>query len=135
MDKLVPLFIGAGIIVIFGAFLMYYLESGHPDSEITSWIDAIWWASATVTTVGYGDLVPVTDTGRIVGIFYMFFGVTILGISLSVIATRFYAKKFQDEKKISHAQNIILDKINDIEKNQEKLQNDLRDLIEKLKKP
>ena len=65
----------------------------------------------------------------------MFFGVTILGISLSVIATRFYAKKFEDEKKISHAQNIILDKINDIEKNQEKLQNDLRDLIEKLKKP
>jgi len=111
MDKLVSLIIGAGIVIIFGAILMYYLESGQPDSEINSWIDAVWWASATVTTVGYGDLVPVTDTGRIVGIFYMFFGVTVLGISLSVLATRYYKKKFEDTKQISHAQNLILEKI------------------------
>ena len=134
MDKLVVLLISAGIIVVFGASMMYLLESGHPDSEINSWLDAIWWAAATVTTVGYGDIVPVTDTGRILAIFYMFFGVTILGIFLSVVATRYYKQKFEDSKNISHAQNMILEKINDLEKNQEKLQKELEELIGKLDK-
>ena len=133
MDKLVSMLIGSAIIVIFGASLMYYLESGQPNSEINSMLDAVWWAAATVTTVGYGDLVPVTDTGRVLAIFYMFFGVTILGISLSVVATRYYKKKFEDSKQISHGQNLILEKINEIEKNQEKFQKDLEELIEKLK--
>jgi len=133
VDKLISLLIGAGVMVIFGAMVMFYLESGHPDSEIDSWLDAIWWAAATVTTVGYGDLVPVTDAGRIIAIFYMFFGVTVLGISLSVLATRYYKQKFEDSKQINHGQKLILEKINDLEKNQEKLQSDLRDLIEKLK--
>jgi len=133
MDRLVSLLISAGVIIIFGAILMFYFESGHPNSEINSWLDAIWWAAATVTTVGYGDLVPVTDAGRIIGIFYMFFGVTILGISLSILATRYYKKKFQDDEEISHGQKLILEKIKDLEKNQEKLQSELRELIEKLK--
>ena len=133
MDRLISLLIGAGTVVVFGALLMFYLESGQPDSEINSLMDAVWWAAATVTTVGYGDLVPVTDAGRIIAIFYMFFGVTVLGISLSVLATRYYKQKFEDSKEISHGQKLILEKITDLEKNQEKLQNDLKDLIEKLK--
>jgi len=112
---------------------MFYFESGHPNSEINSWLDAVWWAAATVTTVGYGDLVPVTDAGRVIGIFYMFFGVTILGISLSVLATRYYKQKFEDSKEISHGQKLIIEKIKDLEKNQEKLQSELKELIEKLK--
>jgi len=135
VDKLVSMLIGAGTLVIFGAFMMYYLESGQPNSEINSMLDAVWWAAATVTTVGYGDLVPVTDTGRVLAIFYMFFGVTILGISLSVLATRYYKQKFEDSKQISHGQKLILEKINDLEKNQEKFQKELEELIEKLKKP
>ena len=97
-------------------------------------IDAAWWTVATVTTVGYGDVVPVTDTGKIVAIFYMFFGIGILALFLSVLGTQFYNRRFEKEgKEISHAQKLILERMNDLEKNQENLQKDLRDLIETLK--
>ena len=43
---------------------IYLIESPDEDEQITNLIDAFWWASATVTTVGYGDVVPVTEIGR-----------------------------------------------------------------------
>jgi len=133
MDKLIPLFATSIIVIVFGAIIIFNVESGHPDAQINSWIDAAWWTVATVTTVGYGDVVPVTDTGRIIAIFYMLFGITMLGISLSVLSTRFYKKKYKNEKEITHGQKIILDKIENLEKMHEKLQKDLKDTIEKQK--
>ena len=133
MDHLVSLLIGSALVILLGAVVMYTVESGQPDSEINSWLDAIWWTVATTTTVGYGDIIPVTDVGRIIAIFYMFFGIAVLGISLSVLGTRYYKKKFDDEKAISHGQKLILDKIEALEKNQEKLQKDLKELIDDLK--
>ena len=134
MNKLFYLFfIAAGVIVI-GSVVMYLVESPHPDSQINSMLDAVWWTVSTVTTVGYGDIVPVSDTGKIVAIFFMFFGIGTLGIFLSVFGTQFYKRRFEkEEKEISHAQKLILDRMDDLEKNQEKLQKDLRELIDKLK--
>ncbi len=133
MNKLFYLFfIAAGIIVI-GSVVMYLVESPHPDSQINSMLDAVWWTVATSTTVGYGDIIPVTETGKIIAIFYMFFGIGILGLSISVLGTSFYKKRFEkEEKDISHAQKLILDRMDDLEKNQEILQKDLRELIDKL---
>jgi len=133
MNKLFYLFfIAAGTIVI-GSVVMYLVESPHPDSQINSMLDAVWWTVATSTTVGYGDIIPVTETGKIIAIFYMFFGIGILGLSISVLGTSFYKKRFEkEEKEISHAQKLILDRMDDLEKNQEKLQKDLRELIDKL---
>ncbi len=127
------LFAAAGTIVI-GSIVMYLVESQHPDSQINSMLDAVWWTVATSTTVGYGDIIPVTETGKIIAIFYMFFGIGILGLSISVLGTSFYKKRFEkEEKEISHSQKLILDRMDDLEKNQEKLQKDLRELIDKLK--
>jgi len=134
MNKLFYLFfIAAGVIVI-GSVVMYLVESPHPDSQINSMLDAVWWTVATSTTVGYGDIIPVTETGKIIAIFYMFFGIGILGLSISVLGTSFYKKRFEkEEKEISHAQKLILDRMDDLEKNQEKLQKDLRELVDQLK--
>jgi len=85
------LFVSAGVIVS-GAFVIYAVESGQEDSQINSMLDALWWTVATVSTVGYGDIVPVTDAGRIVAIFYMFFGIGVLAIFLSVLGAGFYKK-------------------------------------------
>jgi voltage-gated potassium channel len=134
MNPLLSLLVTAAGIIIFGSFLIFSIESQHPDSEINSMIDAAWWTVATVTTVGYGDVVPVTDIGKIVAIFYMFFGIGILALFLSVLGTQFYKRRFEKEgKEISHAQKLILERMNDLEKNQKNLQKDLRDLIETLK--
>ena len=52
---------------------IYLIESPHEDAQIKNLIDAFWWASATVTTVGYGDVVPVTEAGRILGIAFRWY--------------------------------------------------------------
>jgi len=76
----------------------------------------------------------VTETGKIVAIFFMFFGIWTLALFISVLGTQFYKNRFtKDEKGISHAQKLILDRMDDLEKNQEKLQKDLGGLIKKLK--
>jgi voltage-gated potassium channel len=134
MNKLFYLlFTAAGIIVI-GSFVIFSVESQHPDSQINSMLDAVWWTVATVTTVGYGDIVPVTDTGKIVAIFFMFFGIGVLAIFLSVLGTQFYKRRFEtEEREFTDYQKLVLQRIDDLEKNQEKLQKDLRDLIDKHK--
>jgi len=134
MNKLFYLlFVAAGTIVV-GSFVIFSVESQHPDSQINSMLDAVWWTVSTVTTVGYGDIVPVTDAGKIVAIFFMFFGIGVLAIFLSVLGTMFYKRRFEkEEKEISHAQRLILDRMDDLEKNQERLQKDLKEIIDKLK--
>ena len=133
MNPLIYLLFATAGIIITGSFLIFSVESNHPDSQINSMLDAVWWTVATVTTVGYGDVVPVSEPGKIVAIFYMFFGISVLAISLSVLGTQFYKRNFEKEEGISHAQKLILERIDDLEKNQEKLQNHLIDLIEKFK--
>ena len=134
MNKIFYLvFVAAGIIIV-GSFAIYAVESQHENSQINSLLDAVWWSMATVTTVGYGDVVPVTETGKVIAMIYMIFGIASLAIFLSVLGTKFYQKRFEkEEKEISHAQRLILDRIDDLEKNQEKLQKELKDLVDKLK--
>ena len=127
------LFVAAGVIVA-GSFVIFSVESQHPNSQINTMLDAVWWTAATVTTVGYGDIVPVTDAGKIIAIFFMFFGIGVLGLFLSVLGTQFYKRRIENEgKEVSHAQKLILDRMNDLEKNQEKLQKELKDLVDNLK--
>ncbi len=76
--------ISAGILFV-GTMVIFLIESPNEDSEIKTMLDAVWWTAATVTTVGYGDVVPVTDLGRIIGVVFMFVGISILGIFISTI--------------------------------------------------
>ena len=134
MNKLFYLLLIAAGIIVVGSVVIYSVESQHPDSQINSMLDAIWWTVATVTTVGYGDIVPVTNTGKIIAIFFMFFGISILALFLSVLGTQFYKRRFEkEETEISHAQKLILDRMNDLEKNQKELQKDLKELVDELK--
>ena len=126
--------IASAVIVVTGSVVIFYVESPHPDSEINSMLDAVWWTVATVTTVGYGDIVPITETGKIVAIIYMFFGIGFLAIFLSVMGTRFYSRRFEKEdREFTNYQKLILERIDNVEKIQEKIQKDLRDLIEQQK--
>ncbi len=76
--------ISASILLV-GTVIIFLIESPNENSEIKTMLDAVWWTAATVTTVGYGDVVPTTDLGRIIGIIFMFVGISILGIFISTI--------------------------------------------------
>jgi len=134
MNKLFYLLFAAAGIIIVGSIIIFLVESPHENSQINTMLDAVWWTVATVTTVGYGDIVPVSDAGKIIAIFFMFFGIAVLAIFLSVLGTNFYKKRFEgDEKKISHAQQLILEKVEELEQNQKKIQEKLDELLKSKK--
>lgn len=118
-------------VIIFGAFLIFSIESPHQDSQINTMLDAVWWTVATVTTVGYGDVTPVTEAGRIVAIFYMFFGIGIFATIISAFATRYYEKHVAQEKK--ELENFIVEKLKTLEENQKKLKQKMDELIDSKK--
>ncbi len=53
-------------LLIIGSALMYYAESGAPDSKFVDIPTTMWWGMSTITTVGYGDLVPLTLAGKVI---------------------------------------------------------------------
>jgi voltage-gated potassium channel len=79
----------ATLTILFGASAIYLVESPHPESQIKDFWSALWWAIVTATTVGYGDVVPVTPLGRAVGIMMMLLGIASLSLMVGVIATLF----------------------------------------------
>jgi len=85
---------------------MYGIESQVPNSKIKT-LDALWWCVATVTTVGYGDIVPISNIGRMVALFYMFFGISMIAILLSVITNTFYKRRFEKEERENREQEVI----------------------------
>jgi voltage-gated potassium channel len=78
-----------GVSVIFlGALAMYAVESGQ-NRQVESFGDAVWWSFVTATTVGYGDLSPVTPEGRIIAVVLMLTGIGVIGVFTATIASMF----------------------------------------------
>ena len=68
------------IVIEFAGIFILVTEVHDPTANIKTASDALWWAYATVTTVGYGDKYPVTNSGRIVGVLLMTIGVGLFGV-------------------------------------------------------
>lgn len=76
-----------GMIVSFGAITVLYVEEGAPGATIRTPGDALWWAVVTVTTVGYGDHLPVTFEGRVIAGLLMVAGVGLFGTLSGLVAS------------------------------------------------
>ena len=77
--------IAAGIVVA-AAFAVLTIEFRAPGSQIQGVSDALWWALSTVTTVGYGDIVPATPLGRIIGMVLMVVGIGVMAALISQVS-------------------------------------------------
>jgi voltage-gated potassium channel len=77
----------AALLVFVGALAVLDVEQWAPDAKILTFGDALWWATSTITTVGYGDMYPVTPIGRLVATALMMSGIAVLGVVTASIAS------------------------------------------------
>jgi len=79
--------------IFMSAFLVLEAESNVVGARIKNAGDALWWAVTTVTTVGYGDVYPITTAGRYVGVITMFVGISVAGSLTASMASLLIRKR------------------------------------------
>src|SRR6478735_461625 len=88
LDRIGRVAVVALSVMASGAVVAYYAE--HPlNPGFATFGDSLWWSVVTLTTVGYGDVVPVTTTGRIAAVMIMLTGVAVLGLLAGTLASFF----------------------------------------------
>jgi voltage-gated potassium channel len=96
-ERVFTLLLAVGTLVFLGAFGFSLTESYQGP-----WWDrfgrALWWALVTLTTVGYGDVIPLTFLGRLVGVAMMLGGVLCLSLLTATVASMFVERKFRRER-------------------------------------
>ena len=82
--RIIPYLAGViGAITLVAALVVRLLARG----EFTTFGESIWWAAQTVTTVGYGDVIPQTTFSKVVAVFVMFFGIATVSLTTAVITS------------------------------------------------
>jgi len=75
------------LLIFVASLAVFDAERFAPGADITTYGDAVWWACVTITTVGYGDLYPVTVEGRCIAVAMMVCGIALLGTVTATIAS------------------------------------------------
>jgi len=86
--RVVVYLVGSTVMLIFVASLAVFdAERTESEATIRSFGDAVWWACTTITTVGYGDMSPVSPTGRLIAVALMEGGIALLGTVTATLAS------------------------------------------------
>lgn len=80
---------GAGLLLLVASSLMYAAEHGAQPEAFSSIPAALWWGVVTLTTVGYGDVYPVTPLGRALGAVIAVLGIGLFALPASILASGF----------------------------------------------
>ena len=100
-DKREEIFISAmlvALLLVISASLMFFVENKVQPEEFSSIPKAMWWAVVTLTTVGYGEVVPITPFGRVLAGFVAVLGISMFAIPAGIIASGFM-EQFQKKHK------------------------------------
>ncbi|GAB4013810.1 MAG: hypothetical protein Fur0010_11070 [Bdellovibrio sp.] len=106
------------------AGLVYHFEVGH-NPKILTLFDACWWAFATITTIGYGDVVPVTTIGRAIGFVLMFMGT---GFFVTYTALFSNALLGRELDRLDSKMELMKDEVQEIGHEEEQLEQSLDEL-------
>lgn len=87
--------------IIFSSFLVFKIEQSASNESFKSIWDWLWWMIVTVPTVGYGDVVPRTNAGRLIGIFFIIFGVAIYTVISGMIVSTIIDLKLRERRGLS----------------------------------
>ena len=112
------------------AAVMFSVEPNSFDS----FFEALYWAFAMLTTVGYGDIYPVTRAGRLVSMISSVFGTAVIAMPAGILTAGFMEEinkvRFKDERKLEQEVSELLDEIKQLRK--EQAERGLEDKIEQI---
>jgi len=90
--EFLTLLVFASIIIFVSSILIYVMEGNIQESPIDTFFEAVYWSIVTISTVGYGDITPVTESGRVVAMFVIVAGIAVFSFTTSLIVTAFTEK-------------------------------------------
>lgn len=114
--------------ILIAGVLFYAIEHGR-NPHVQNIFDGIWWSVITLTTIGYGDLYPLTFGGRILGMLLALLGIGLVALPTGILTSGFI-RALRSEKKISQ----LVDTIEEEEKEQDKLVERVQEIEKKIKK-
>lgn len=115
--------------ILISGVLFYALENER-STYVNNIFDGIWWAVVTVTTIGYGDVVPVTFWGRIVGIVLALIGIGLVALPTGILTSGFI-RALRSEKKISQLADVMEEEV----KEQDEIMKRIKRIEGTIKKP
>ena len=121
--------IGNSMIMLF-SWIVFLLEK-DVNPLMTEYLDTVWWAFATITTVGYGDVVPLTFAGKIIGIFLMLLGTGIFATYTALFANSLLGR---DIGRLRGQVQYIRSGMKNIENEEENLEHAIQEIRQSLKK-
>lgn len=100
-EEVILFFIVTGILIFLSAAGIYFFENKAQPDVFSSIFDSFWWAIVTLTTVGYGDVVPITLGGKIFTFFVLIIGIGIVTVPAGLVATALTkARVLEEEERI-----------------------------------
>lgn len=97
-EELTICFVLVSILLVFSSSIMYYAENRVQPEAFSSIPATFWWAVATLTTVGYGDIYPITTLGKILGGFIALLGIGMFALPTGILGAGFVERIQKDKK-------------------------------------
>lgn len=88
-EQLLVTVVMIAILLLFASSLMYLIENEAQPDKFSDIPSTMWWSVATITTVGYGDVFPITPLGKILGACVAFLGIGMFALPTSILASGF----------------------------------------------
>ncbi|MGL5254810.1 MAG: potassium channel family protein [Brevinema sp.] len=86
-------------LVLFSSIAMWHLENYVQPDKFSDIATTMWWAVATLTTVGYGDMYPITPLGRVLASFIAILGIGLVAVPSGIISAGFISEYHEEERK------------------------------------
>jgi voltage-gated potassium channel len=86
-------------LLLITSILMFFFENPAQPEKFDSVAESMWWSIETLTTLGYGDIVPVTPAGKVLGGFTALLGIGMFAIPAGILASGFYEEYSREEEK------------------------------------
>jgi len=90
------------LVLIMAATMMYYVEGKEQPEAFPNIVATFWWATATLTTVGYGDIYPVTNIGKVLSGVIAILGIGLIALPTGIISAGFLEKIRKQKKRCPH---------------------------------